>query len=248
MLSIKYNNNLYELDFEGIKIFETNYTTNVIKNIFSIEDGLMIDGKKYTLKNIIYINEMTKIDEFLSLGKNNYLYKKILEKLDDRKLINDIVINEIIDQLNNELEINNLLSTQYDINRIINGVFELNDLGFISDENFLNILNKIDYEEKKLIIFDNCKYINYERIKKLLNNFNVMIFCSDIRNVISNYKEFEICCYLNENLFEIISIERLISFLEFKISEPISEKDLNLFLNFDSSKKSNSINFYLKNL
>lgn len=251
MLTIKYNNNWYDFDFNGIKVIETKYTTNFIKKIFhenNNTDKVIIDGKNYNWKNIIYINELTKINDFLSLSKNGYLYKKIIDKIEDNSLINQDLINAIIAEINKEMEIEDLLFPTYDLNKIIASTFELGDLGFINDESFFQILNKIDYDEKKLIIFDNCNFINYGNVKKLLNNFNILIICNDIRGIIRNYNELEICCFINNSVFEVINIEKLVSYLELKLSEPISEQDLNNYLLFDDSKKSSVINFCLKNL
>lgn len=248
MFSFKYNNNYYELDFNGIKIIETHFTTNFIKQIFGDQENKCnIDGKVYSFKNIIYINELTKINDYLSLSRNGYIYKKIIDKLNDSLLINQELINKIIDEINQEFE-NDILLPTLDMNRLINSIFDLNDLGFISDQSFFYILNKIEFGEKKLIVFDNCKFATYNSCKMLLNNFNILIITSDVRNCINNYKELEICCFINNKVFEIINLEKLVSYLEYKMSEPITEKDLNSYINFGNSKKDTSINFYLKNL
>lgn len=49
---------------------------------------------------MIYINEMTKINDFLSLGKNNYLYKQIIDLIADQSLVNDALIKKIITTIN----------------------------------------------------------------------------------------------------------------------------------------------------
>ena len=113
----------------------------------------------------------------------------------------------------------------------------------------IEILNKLEHSEKKLIIFDNCKYVDYNLCKKLLNNYHILIVCSDIRGIVNNYMELEICCFVGSNtILEIICLERLISYLEFNLSDQIQESDLNKYLSFDKSKKSSLINFYLKNI
>lgn len=251
MIQINYQKNWYELEFNGIKVIETNYTTNFIKSIISNNDEeakLIIDNKNIKWKNIIYINELTTINDFLSLNKSNYLYKKIIETIEDNSLINQELINNIINKINDELGLDNLLLPQYDLAKIISACFEMTNLGYLEEKTFLKLLNKLNYDEKKLIIFDNVKFASYNNCKKLLNNFDILIICSDVREVINNFKELELCVYVNKTIFEIISIEKIISFLEFKTSLLIEEKDLNNYLSKKNDQKSSIINFYLRNI
>lgn len=251
MLQINYQKNWYEFEFHGIKIIETDYTTNFIKSILSEYDEnskLIIDNKNIKWKNIIYINELSTINDFLSLNKSNFLYKKIIETIEDNSLVNQNLINNIIDKINNELELEDLLLPQYDISKIISACFELNNLGYLDETKIINLLNKLDFDEKKLIVFDNVKFATYENCKKLLNNFNILIICSDLRNVINNFKQLELCVYVNNFIFEIINVEKIISYLELKTSLLIEEKDLNDYLSKKVNKKSSTIHFYLKNI
>lgn len=251
MLQIKYKNNWYDFEFHGIKIFEVNYTTNFIKSIIvdnDEESKLIIDGKNIKWKNVIYINEMSKIDNFLSLNKSNFLYKEIIETIGDNLLINEQLINKIANQINLNLGINNLLSTQYDVSKLISACFEMINLGFIDETTIFNLLNKLNFDERKLIIFDNVSFATYKNCKKLLNNFNILIICSDLRGIVENIKELELCCLENHYLFEIINIEKVISFLELKTSLIINEYDLNNYLNKKNDQKSSLIHFYLKSI
>ena len=79
MLSFKYENNWYEIEYFGIKIIETKFTTNFIKSIISEDDEqakLIIENKSFKWKNILYINEMTRYSDLISLNKNSIIYKK----------------------------------------------------------------------------------------------------------------------------------------------------------------------------
>ena len=250
MLRINYKKNWYEIEFEGIKIFETKFSTNFIKSIIASEldePNLVINNKNIKPKNVIYINEFSKYSDFLSLNKSNYLYKKIIELIKDNSLVNEKLIKTIIESLNEELD-NEVISYQYDINKIISGCFELNELGYINDEEILRLLNKMEFDEKKLIIFDNVSYINYNKAKQLLNNFDVLIICNDIRGIIDNITQLELCCFANEYLFDIVNIEKLLSYLEIKTSLQINQQDMNNYLQFKNNQKSSIINFYLKSL
>lgn len=252
MMQFNYNKNWYDVEFDGIKVIETKYSTHFIKSI--IVDGdenpkLILDNKNIRWKNIIYINEMTKYENFLSLNKSNFLYKKILEKIGDKTLINETFIKNIVDEINNDLAIEDLLLVQYDLNKIINACFELNDLGYINDRDLFDLLNKIDFDEKKLLIFDNVSYVTYNKCKSLLNNFNVLIVCNDIRGVVDNISLLELCCFVNENsTFDVINVEKLISYIETKSSQVISNEDINNYLQSKNDQKSSIINFYLKNI
>lgn len=252
MMQFNYNKNWYDVEFDGIKVIETKYSTHFIKSI--IVDGdenpkLILDNKNIRWKNIIYINEMTKYENFLSLNKSNFLYKKILEKIGDKTLINETFVKNIVDEINNDLSIENLLLVQYDLNKIINACFELNDLGYINDRDLFDLLNKIDFDEKKLLIFDNVSYVTYNKCKSLLNNFNVLIVCNDIRGVVDNISLLELCCFVNENsTFDVINVEKLISYIETKSSQVISNEDINNYLQSKNDQKSSIINFYLKNI
>ena len=82
-----------------------------------------------------------------------------------------------------------------------------------------------------------------------MNNFNILIVCSDIREIINNFSLLEICCFIyNNSIFDVINVEKLISFLEIKTSLSINEQDLNKYLEFSNDQKSSIINFYLKNI
>ena len=249
MLCFKYEDSWCELDYEGIKIIETPYTTNWIKKVFLDENSkVTIDGRHINFKNnVLYINEFSKISDFLQLNKNNFIYKLILDKIGENSLVNQDLVNEIINEINTELNNNNLLDIQYDLSKIISGIFDINNDDYIDDK-FIDILNLLGFDEKKLIIFDNCKFINYKKCQQLLNNYNILIVCNDIRWVINYYKELEICCFMNKKVFEIIHLEKLISYLEMKLSEPISEETLNDYLSFGDTKLNSLINFHLKSL
>ena len=95
MLKINYWKNWYEIEFNGIKVIETRYTTKFIKSILASPEEtpyLIIDNKNIRWKNVIYINELTKYEDFLSLNKNGFIYKKIIEKIADNVLINQNLI------------------------------------------------------------------------------------------------------------------------------------------------------------
>lgn len=253
MLQINHNKNWYEIEFNGIKIIETRHSSKFIKSILisSQEENpsLIIDNKNIRWKNIIYINEFTKYESFLNMTKSGILYKKILDEIADNVLVNEELIKNIIDKINQELNIDDLLLFQYDLTKIIASCFELNDLGYINDEKFFDILNKIEFDEKKLIIFDNVSYATYEKCKKLLNNFNILIICSDIRGIINNHTLMELCCFVSDNsIFDVVSLEKLMSFIEIKSSLPINEEDINNYLSFKNDQKSSLINFYLKTI
>ena len=169
MLSFKYENNWYEIEYFGIKIIETKFTTNFIKSIISEDDEqskLIIENKSFKWKNILYINEMTRYSDLISLNKNSIIYKKIIEYIGDESLIKDEIIDSIIKNINQEFEFENLLIKQYDINKIINSSLSINNSNYVEKQNLFKILNKLEFDEKKLIIFDNVNYINYEICKQ----------------------------------------------------------------------------------
>lgn len=252
MIQFNYNKNWYDVEFNGIKVIETKYSTHFIKSIIVDNDEnpkLILDKKNIRQKNVIYINEMTKYEDFLSLNKSNFLYKKILEKIGDKTLINEIFVQNIVDEINSDLKIEDLLLVQYDLNKIINACFELNDLGYIDDKDLFTLLNKLEFDEKKLLIFDNVSYITYNKCKNLLNNFNILIVCNDVRGIIDNVSLLELCCFVNkDSMFDVISVEKLISYIETKSSQIISDEDINNYLQSKNNQKSSIINFYLKNI
>ena len=100
-----------------------------------------------------------------------------------------------------------------------------------------------------MIIFDNVNYINYEICKQLLNNFNILIVCTDIRGIINNINQLELCCFINDKkIFDVINQEKLTSYLELKMSLPISNLDITNYLENKNDQKSSIIHFYLKNI
>lgn len=250
MIQLNYQNNWYEIEFEGIKIIETPFSTKLIKSILGDENEskLIIDHKNIKWKNVIYINEMSKYSDLISLNKSNFLYKQILEIIADQSLVNDQLITNIINQINKQFKFGSILNQQYDLNKIINACLEMNDLGYLNDDQFFDLLNQIEYDEKKLIIFDNVSYINYQKCQKLLNNFNVLIICSDLRKIINHYQQLELCCFLNDNFFDVVDVYKLIAFLELKLATPIKKEELNNYLMKKNDFKSQQINFYLKTI
>lgn len=153
MLSFKYENNWYEIEYFGIKIIETKFTTNFIKSIISEDDEqakLIIENKSFKWKNILYINEMTRYSDLISLNKNSIIYKKIIEYIGDESLIKDEIIDSIIKNINQEFEFENLLLKQYDINKIINSSLSINNSNYVEKQNLFKILNKLEFDEKKI--------------------------------------------------------------------------------------------------
>ncbi|WP_033160003.1 hypothetical protein [Mycoplasmoides alvi] len=252
MLQIYYQNNWHNLDFNGIKILETTFPTHFIKSILTDDNEnhhLVVDSKVIKWKNVIYVNELSKYSDFLSLSKSNVLYKKIVEIIGDKTLIDNNLVNFVINKINKDFQINDLLIPQYDVYKLINSSMEINDISNIDSKTFFDFFLKLEFDEKKLIIFDNVKNATYKNCQKLLNNFNVLIITTDIREVINHFNELEICAYVKENdFFEIIDIDKLISYLEMKTSLPIDQKDLNNFLSKHNDEKSHKINFFLKNI
>ena len=251
MLQINYQNNWYDIEFNGLKIIETSFTTNFVKSILVNSDQeakIILDNKKIRWKNAIYINEMSKITDLLSLNKSNYLYKQILELIADHSLVNDQLIKTIIETLNQKIKLDNLISQQYDLNKIILACFELNDLGYLDDDTYFDLLNQIDFDEKKLLIFDNLHYINYQKCQKLLNNFNVLIVTTDARKLINHYQELELCCFFHKNFFDVVDVDKLLAYLELKMATQVKEQEINNYLAKKTDFKSSQIDFYLKNL
>ena len=56
MLQINYQNNWYDIEFNGLKIIETSFTTNFVKSILVNNDQeakIILNNKKIRWKNVI---------------------------------------------------------------------------------------------------------------------------------------------------------------------------------------------------
>lgn len=227
MFSIVKNSLEIEFEFNGIKIIDINNTTKFYKDII-LDSSIYIDNKSIKKENIIYINELTKFSDYISLTKKSFVVKKIIDCIETYPIINTENIYQIKNKINNEIGYELLDITDGDITKIITLIIEIINDSYVDWEKFKIILLYV-FEESKLIILDNISYIEIKNILTFINEHKFLILTNDYRNFISNKNELELVVFFDDNYKykEILDYEILISFME---------KEFNLEFNDDFFK------------
>ena len=87
MLKIIKNNINIDLDYNGIKILQSNNPNLFYKDII-LDSSIYIDDYKIKNENIIYINNFSQLKDFMNLNKKSNIYSRIIELLFEYKIIN----------------------------------------------------------------------------------------------------------------------------------------------------------------
>lgn len=139
MLSINKNNIECELEFDGIKIFQTQNPTKLYKDLI-LDSVINIDNKNIKLDNVIYINELTKLTDFVNLNKKSFLIKEIINLLEQYPIINISNINNIKDYINNKYQEELIDTNEGDNNKLINLFIEFINQEYLNKSLFKLIL------------------------------------------------------------------------------------------------------------
>ena len=229
MLRILKNNREYEIEFNGIKIFNCSNTTNVYKNIF-VDSHITIDDKEFNKDNIIYINELTKLDDFINLSKKSFVLNLIFKLLEENNIIQRENINKIVEKINDELEIELLSESEGDISKIIQQLFEINEIGYLNIELLDLLFEKCFSNKKYLFVLDNVSWIKIDKLLKYINNHNFIILTNDFRDLIYQKNHLEIITLIKKeyNYQDLINWELIINMIE---------KELSIIIDDDIFKK-----------
>ncbi len=229
MINIKTADKEYELEFNNIKIINTENTTQLYKELF-LDSSIFIDNKRIKQEDIIYINDLTKLSEFVSMGRKSFIFEMILDLLSDNQIINHEIVSKIINSINNELDCELLESCEGDINKIISLLIELTEDKYLNKK-FLQLIIEKQFTESKLIVLDNVSWFDIDLSYKYLNEHSFILLTNDFRKYIKNTKMIEIVANWNDLEFiELNDSDKLIAYLEKQVSEPITHNRFQEFL------------------
>lgn len=238
MLSINKNNIECELEFDGIKIFQTQNPTKLYKDLI-LDSVINIDNKNIKLDNVIYINELTKLTDFVNLNKKSFLIKEIINLLEQYPIINISNINNIKDYINNKYQEELIDTNEGDNNKIINLFIEFINQEYLNKSLFKLILDYC-FEDSKLIILDNVSWIELNDLYGWLNEHKFIIITYDFREYIKNASELELLVTFKQNYdyVEMLDSNKLIVYLEKHMNIEVNKEKINTWLNNKNSLES----------
>lgn len=228
MLSINKNNIECELEFDGIKIFQTQNPTKLYKDLI-LDSVINIDNKNIKLDNVIYINELTKLTDFVNLNKKSFLIKEIINLLEQYPIIN---ISNIKDYINNKYQEELIDTNEGDNNKLINLFIEFINQEYLNKSLFKLILDYC-FEDSKLIILDNVSWIELNDLYGWLNEHKFIIITYDFREYIKNASELELLVTFKQNYdyVEMLDSNKLIVYLEKHMNIEVNKEKINTWLN-----------------
>lgn len=231
MLSINKNNIECELEFDGIKIFQTQNPTKLYKDLI-LDSVINIDNKNIKLDNVIYINELTKLTDFVNLNKKSFLIKEIINLLEQYPIINISNINNIKDYINNKYQEELIDTNEGDNNKLINLFIEFINQEYLNKSLFKLILDYC-FEDSKLIILDNVSWIELNDLYGWLNEHKFIIITYDFREYIKNASELELLVTFKQNYdyVEMLDSNKLIVYLEKHMNIEVNKEKINTWLN-----------------
>ncbi len=238
MLSINKNNIECELEFDGIKIFQTQNPTKLYKDLI-LDSVINIDNKNIKLDNVIYINELTKLTDFVNLNKKSFLIKEIIILLEQYPIINISNINNIKDYINNKYQEELIDTNEGDNNKLINLFIEFINQEYLNKSLFKLILDYC-FEDSKLIILDNVSWIELNDLYGWLNEHKFIIITYDFREYIKNASELELLVTFKQNYdyVEMLDSNKLIVYLEKHMNIEVNKEKINTWLNNKNSLES----------
>lgn len=231
MLSINKNNIECELEFDGIKIFQTQNPTKLYKDLI-LDSVINIDNKNIKLDNVIYINELTKLTDFVNLNKKSFLIKEIINLLEQYPIINISNINNIKDYINNKYKEELIDTNEGDNNKLINLFIEFINQEYLNKSLFKLILDYC-FEDSKLIILDNVSWIELNDLYSWLNEHKFIIITYDFREYIKNASELELLVTFKQNYdyVEMLDSNKLMVYLEKHMNIEVNKEKINSWLN-----------------
>lgn len=226
MLKIIKNNINIDLDYNGIKILQSNNPNLFYKDVI-LDSSIYIDDYKIKNENIIYINNFSQLKDFMNLTKKSNIYSRIIELLFEYKIINYENINQIINIINNEYQYELLEINEGDNSKLISMFFELLNNKYL-DQNLLEIILNNVFNDKKLIIFDNIEWINLEFLSKFLNQHYFLVLTNNFEKYIQNYKELGILTIIKNNYdyFDVLDINHLCVYLQSELNINIDHNNI----------------------
>ncbi|GAA5414385.1 hypothetical protein [Ureaplasma ceti] len=218
MLKIKTQHKIYEMEFDGIKVFFNAYP-ELTRELLNNETSFIIDNHEWKKQDIIYINNLTTWSELLVFSKNSKLMNDIIQLLDEYPLIDTNNQELICNVINNKYQKEILETNEGDVYKIVSLLFETKNTGFINKYDFLFILEHDFYITKKLFIIDNFLDLEVQDVINNLNKNNFIFITDNFLKIIKSIDELELITIINEQeCFEFSDKDSLIDYWELKSS------------------------------
>lgn len=225
MLRIINKNKEYEIEFNGIKIFLSQNPTLLYKELF-IDSNIQINDINIKNENIIYINELTKLNEFVNFSKKSFLIKEIFQLLDQYPIINKENLESIVSKINEKSNFEIIDSFEGDQVKIISLLVELINNDYLNLKTFKFLCNYI-FEEPRIFILDNVSWIDLETLKEYMNIHSFILITNNIpTRCLTNISDIELIVSFNEeyNYFDILDYQSLLNYLEKEMNIEINEQ------------------------
>lgn len=234
MLRIIKNNKSYDLEYEGIKIINCDNTTQLYKKWF-VDSLIQIDNKTYKQDDIIYISELTTINQFFNFTKKSFLLDLINNEVNNDLLVNNELVKSIVEKINKMMKFDLLIQCEGDRSKIVQLLFETLDNIFFDEQSLEAILKYLT--KQKLFIFDNVSWLKIDLLQKYLNNHNFIILSSDFRKVITNWEAIELVVNVkkDDNFIEFSDSKILLEHLEKEMCQQIDDKKIDDFFKKNDS-------------
>ena len=248
MLDVYIDKEQFEFEYEGIKVFYTLNTTNLVKELLNDIEENHIKTSFNSYSKVIYINPLNKLETLLCFNKTNNLYKKIIDYSLSSNLINSEKVREIINLINEQIGVDFILENN-DLSKLIVSLFALNTNEYINENSFYKFLEFNKSDTKKLIILQDLDFIKISRLKEFLNFYDFIIITNSF-SCIEDVSNLETLVIWNNksNYLEVIDADKLLSYLELKINIPITKEIFNNFIKNEGNMKLNAeISYFLLN-
>lgn len=229
-LFLNYKDKKYELEFNGLKIFQTNNPNKFARKILVDSLDSQFSNCNIFKNKIIMINDFTKISDIFSFNKNFVVFKKALELVNSKNIIDEIKINEIVDEINLSYNFD-IIENKIDINKIINYLFTMKTDQYLTKDIFLSFLENDFFDESYTFIICDIEWLKIFDVMKFINVHKFIFISNDFRKNINIIKHLEIVVFVNDDiLFEILDIDKLISYIESKLNYSLTNEDFKSYI------------------
>lgn len=217
-LNLYYENNQYDLEFNDIKVFQTSNPYKFSRKIFDDAQQSLFSNCSIFKNKIILLSDFTKISDLFSFNKNFSIFKKAMELLNSKNILDEEKIDQIVTEINNEYGFE-ILENKIDINKIVNYLFSLNSDIYLTKEIYLSFLKNDVFDESYTFIICDIEWLKIFDIIEYINNHKFIFITNDFRKNINIVKHLESVVIVNKNsVFEILDTDKLLSYIENKLN------------------------------
>lgn len=254
-ITLTNQNGSEDLDFLGIKVFNHPKPLAFAKTLWkNLSGDKHIDdssSRAFSDSQLVFINDLTKISDFLKLtGKNNHLVKMLLDKIVAEKIVDEQKILALTDAINNDLGFQ-AIEEAIDWSKMISNLFAIPEETYLDRNTFLKMLEHSIWQEKCTFIFCDLDWLSVSDLKPYLNLHNFIFINHDFRNNVRLVSELEAVVFLDETnrvMLELIDLEVFVNFLSVKTSEYCSLDDLTSYLKKEVNLKNRKIFYAIETL